>query len=59
MYNIIELLGRFDYGTKSTTDTDCGLARGNPQWLGVLGLFGQSKITLFDFWMGLTVQSAI
>ena len=28
-------------GTKSTIDTNCRLARGNPQWLGVLDLFSE------------------
>jgi hypothetical protein len=33
----------FDIDTLSTIDTDCELARGKPQWSGVLDWFSQSK----------------
>ena len=42
IHNRIKILARFDLGTQSTIDTDCRLARGNPQWPGVLRLFSKS-----------------
>ena len=47
----------FDLGTKSKISPLCGLARGNPQWSGVLGLFSKFKISGFNFLMDLKVQS--
>ena len=41
----------------STIVTDCRLARENPHWPGILDLFGQSKITSFEFLVDLKVQS--
>ena len=35
---------RFDLGTQCKIGAECGLARGNPQWPGVLGLFIKSEI---------------
>lgn len=35
----------FDSGTQYTIDMDCGLGRGNLQWLGVLYLSSQSDYT--------------
>jgi len=45
-------------GTQSTISTLCGLARGNPQWTGILGLFRKNELPWFNFLMDLKEQSA-
>jgi hypothetical protein len=42
MYYKFSQLAMIDLGTQSTIGACCGLARGNPQWPGVLGLFSKS-----------------
>jgi len=42
IHNFYSKFQRCYLGTKSTIDADCGLARGNPQWLGVLDLLSKS-----------------
>jgi hypothetical protein len=44
-------------GTKSLPCLFCRLARAHPQCLEILDFFGQSKISWFDFWVGLKLQS--
>ena len=46
IYNKFSRFKGFDTGTKPTIDTDCGFARGNPQWPEILDLF--SKSLYFD-----------
>ena len=50
IYYIIRILDRFDSGTKSKIGPLCGLARGNLQWPGVLGLSSEPKISGSIFW---------
>jgi hypothetical protein len=38
IYNNINQFKGFDSGTKSSLSPECGLARGNPEWLRVLDL---------------------
>ncbi len=49
IYNRIRRLAGIDLGTKCKLSTVCGLARGNPQWPGVLDLFRKPKISQFTF----------
>ncbi len=46
-----------DSGTQSTIGALCGLARGNLQLMGVIGLFSESKISRSNFLVDLKVQS--
>jgi hypothetical protein len=43
-------------GTKCKLSAECRLARGNPQWPGVLDWFSQSKISGFNFLVDLKEQ---
>jgi hypothetical protein len=52
----IELSG-VEAGTTSKLSPECGLARGNPQWPGVLDLFRNPKISRFNFLVDLKAQS--
>jgi hypothetical protein len=54
---ILSGLLRFDAGTQSTIGALCGLARGNLQLMGVIGLFSESKISRSNFLVDLKVQS--
>lgn len=44
-------------GTKCKLATECGLARGNPQWPGVLGLSSEAEISRSNFLVDLKAQS--
>jgi hypothetical protein len=57
MYNIIGLLFRIDSGTKHKLSAECRLARGNLQWPGFLDLFIEPKISRFNYFADLKVQS--
>ena len=46
-----------DRGTKYTLSADCRLARGNPQWPGVLGSFSESKMSWYTFLVDLKAHS--
>lgn len=51
IHNIIRRLSGFDLGTiQYTLSSECGFARGNLQWRGVLDLFCEPKISCFKFW---------
>ncbi len=52
-----KFLPMFSSGTKSILDPFCRLARGNPQFPGVLGLSSESKLSQFIFLVDLKVQS--
>jgi hypothetical protein len=43
IHNKINQFKGFDSGTKCKLSTECGLARGNPQWPAVLDLFSKSS----------------
>jgi hypothetical protein len=47
----------FSSGTKSTLSEDCGMARGNQQFPGVLDLSNESKTSPSNFLVGLNAQS--
>jgi len=51
------MLLRFDIGTKYKLATECGFDRGNIQFLGILGLSRQPKISWFNFLVDLKVKS--
>jgi hypothetical protein len=55
--NRIRQLKRFDLGTKSNIAFDCGFARRNPQWLGVLNLFSVPEVSRSNFFVNLKAQS--
>ena len=57
IHNKIRKLKGFDSGTKCKLSPECGLARANPQWPGVLDLFRKPKISWFNFWADLKAQS--
>jgi hypothetical protein len=46
-----------DVGTQYKLSAECGLARGNPQSPGDLGLFSKSNISWFHFLVDLKEQS--
>jgi hypothetical protein len=45
-------------GTKFLIGSLCGLDKGNIHFLGIISMYGESKITWFDFLLNLKVQSA-
>jgi hypothetical protein len=47
-----------DAGTKCKIAAECGLARGNLQVLGIIGLVSKPKLSWFIFFVDLKVQSA-
>jgi len=57
IHNKINLFKRFDSGTQYTLGPFCRLARGNPQWPGVLDWFSEYEIPRFNFLLDLKMQS--
>jgi hypothetical protein len=57
IHNKINQFKGFDSGTKSIIGMFCRLARGNPQWPGVLDWFRKPKISWFKFLVDLEVKS--
>ena len=57
IYNRIRIIAGFDLGTQYTLATKCGLDRRNIQFLGILGLSRQPKISWFNFLVDLKEQS--
>jgi len=43
IYNDIKKFNRFDVGTKCKLSPECRLARGNPQWPGIIDLVSKPK----------------
>jgi hypothetical protein len=44
-------------GTQYTLSPECGLARGNLQWPGTIGLSTESKVSLLNFLVDLKLQA--
>ena len=56
-YSTLQLFNIWFSIKQSIPAPDCGLARGNPQWLGVLYLFSKPRIYQFNFLVDLKAQS--